>query len=134
MLGLREPDIYGFETLDEIIKYTNNKIQQVDASADWYQSNIEGEIVTRIQESLNQDYAAIIINPGAYSHTSIAIFDALSIIKIPVIEVHLSNTHSREEFRLRKLTARAAQSIMEGLGRDCYYLAIYSQLLKNEEI
>ncbi len=133
MLGRREPEVYGHESLEDIQKYTENKIDPKQARVEWYQSNIEGEIVDRIQKSIDQDYGALIINPGAYSHTSVAILDALKMLQIPIIEVHLSHTNLREEFRLRKLTARAAQSIMEGLGRDSYYLAIYSQLIKEEK-
>lgn len=128
MLGQREPEIYGSLSLDEIIKYTEKSLAQ-KCECVWFQSNIEGEIITRIQESTKQDFSALVINPGAYSHTSVAIFDALQIIKIPVIEVHLSNTHRREEFRQTKLTAKASTIIMEGLGKNAYLMAIQSQLL-----
>jgi 3-dehydroquinate dehydratase-2 len=129
MLGQREPAIYGKLSLDEIVKYTEKTLANKNCVLTWFQSNIEGEIVTRIQESIRQDFSALVINPGAYSHTSIAILDALHIIKIPVIEVHLSNTHLREEFRQTKLTAKASTIIMEGLGKDAYLMAIQSQLL-----
>jgi 3-dehydroquinate dehydratase-2 len=129
MLGTREPEVYGNLSLDEIINYTETVLINKNCQCVWFQSNIEGEIVTRIQESLSQDYTALVINPGAYSHTSIAILDALQIIKIPIIEVHLSNTHRREEFRQSKLTAKASTIIMEGLGKNAYLMAIQSQLL-----
>lgn len=129
MLGEREPDIYGRLTLDEIIQYTENSVDQQKCKLSWFQSNVEGEIVTRIQEVSKQDFSALVINPGAYSHTSVAILDALHILKIPVIEVHLSNTHRREEFRQTKLTAKASTIIMEGLGKHAYLMAIQSQLL-----
>ena len=128
MLGSREPEIYGSLTLKEIIDYTEKHLGP-KCQCNWYQSNIEGEIVNRIQEALSEDYSALIINPGAYSHTSIAILDALYLIKFPVIEVHLSNTHKREEFRQTKLTAKASTIIMEGLGKNAYLMAIESQLL-----
>jgi 3-dehydroquinate dehydratase-2 len=128
MLGQRQPEIYGTLTLDQIIKYTEEKLNKKCACT-WFQSNIEGEIVTKIQELISLDFNALIINPGAYSHTSIAILDALHILKIPIIEVHLSNTHSREEFRQTKLTAKASTIIMEGLGMNAYLMAIESQLL-----
>ena len=128
MLGQREPEIYGNLTLLEIIEYTEKKCEQ-KCECVWYQSNIEGDIVTRIQEATKQDFSALVINPGAYSHTSVAILDALHILKIPIIEVHLSNTHRREDFRQTKLTAKASTIIMEGLGKNAYFMAIESQLL-----
>ncbi|MGZ3788367.1 MAG: type II 3-dehydroquinate dehydratase [Bacteriovorax sp.] len=129
MLGTREPEIYGRLSLKEIIEYTEKNLANKNCECAWFQSNIEGEIVTRIQESIGQDFSALVINPGAYSHTSVAIFDALQMVKIPVIEVHLSNTHKREEFRQTKLTAKASTIIMEGLGIHAYLMAIQSQLL-----
>lgn len=128
MLGQREPEVYGSLTLQEIIKFTEDSLINQNVQLDWFQSNIEGEIVTKIQELLNSDYSALVINPGAYSHTSVAIFDALSMIKIPIIEVHLSNTHRREEFRQTKLTAKASTIIMEGLGKLAYLTAVKTQL------
>lgn len=128
MLGSREPEIYGTLSLQDIIEYTE-KILIKKCECEWYQSNVEGDIVTRIQELTKQDFSALVINPGAYSHTSVAILDALHILKIPIIEVHLSNTHRREEFRQTKLTAKASTIIMEGLGKNAYLMAIESQLL-----
>jgi 3-dehydroquinate dehydratase-2 len=128
MLGKREPEIYGKLTLPEIIDYTEKQLAK-KCLCTWYQSNIEGEIVTKIQDIISTDFSALIINPGAYSHTSVAILDALSILKIPIIEVHLSNTHRREDFRQTKLTAKASTIIMEGLGKNAYLMAIESQLL-----
>lgn len=128
MLGAREPEIYGSLSLQEIIEYTEKTLAK-KCQCVWFQSNIEGEIVTRIQALTKQDFSALVINPGAYSHTSVAIFDALHILKIPVIEVHISNTHHREEFRQTKLTAKASTIIMEGLGKNAYLVAIESQLL-----
>ena len=133
MLGTREPAIYGSSTLNDIQKWTDQKIGNTNVETEWFQSNIEGELVERIQQSLNQSYAALIINPGAYSHTSIAILDALKMVNIPVIEVHLSNTHSRESYRSTKLTAKASTIIMEGLGSQAYFLAISSQLIAENE-
>lgn len=127
MLGLREPEVYGKDTLEDIQKYTQSKIGPM-ASLDWYQSNIEGEIVSRIQRAHSESYDALIINPGGYAHTSVAIHDAMKILKIPVIEVHLSQIYKREEFRHTLLTAKAATAIMGGFGKDAYYIAIYSQL------
>ena len=129
MLGTREPEVYGTLTLTEIIQYTEEQLKNRNCESTWFQSNIEGEIVNRIQELTKQDFNALVINPGAYSHTSVAILDALYLIKIPVIEVHISNTHRREEFRQTKLTAKASTIIMEGLGKNAYFMAILSQLL-----
>jgi 3-dehydroquinate dehydratase-2 len=129
MLGEREPEIYGNLSLAEIIQYTEKKLIQQNCECIWFQSNIEGEIVSRIQELTKQDFNGLIINPGGYAHTSIAILDALQILKIPIIEVHLTNTHKREEFRQVKLTARASTIILEGLGKNAYLMAIQSQLL-----
>lgn len=125
MLGKREPEVYGKDSLDDIRMWTIAKINSV-ATTEWYQSNIEGEIVDRIQAAHSQDFDALVINPGAYAHTSVAIHDALKILKIPVIEVHLSQVYKREEFRHTLLTAKAASAIMSGLGKQSYYIAIHS--------
>jgi 3-dehydroquinate dehydratase-2 len=128
MLGTREPETYGKLTLKEIQDFTESSLSKDNVTLDWFQSNIEGEIVTKIQEATKKNYKALIINPGAYSHTSVAIYDALQMIKFPVIEVHLSNTHRREEFRQTKLTAKASTIIMEGLGKLAYLTAVKTQL------
>lgn len=127
MLGQREPEVYGTETLADLEKLTNQKLAG-KAQCEWYQSNLEGELVSRIQQAHTQDFDALIINPGGYAHTSVAIHDALKIVKIPVIEVHLSQVYRREEFRHTLLTAKAATAIMSGLGKHSYYIAILSQL------
>ena len=128
MLGTREPEVYGSLTLQEIIDFTEKSLEKDNVNLEWYQSNIEGEIVTKIQEATKNNYKALIINPGAYAHTSVAIYDALQMIKCPVIEVHISNTHRREEFRQIKLTAKASTIIMEGLGKIAYLTAVKTQL------
>jgi 3-dehydroquinate dehydratase-2 len=127
MLGQREPEVYGTESLEDIRRWTDEKTK-THSSNDWYQSNLEGEIVERIQKAHSEKYDALIINPGGYAHTSVAIHDALKILKIPVIEVHLSQVYKREEFRHTLLTAKAATAIMSGLGRQSYYIAIFSQI------
>jgi 3-dehydroquinate dehydratase-2 len=127
MLGLREPEVYGTDSLDDIRKWTDEKTKS-QSQNEWYQSNVEGEIVERIQKAHSEKYDALIINPGGYAHTSVAIHDALKILKIPVIEVHLSQIYKREEFRHTLLTAKAATAIMSGLGRQSYYIAIFSQI------
>jgi 3-dehydroquinate dehydratase II len=127
MLGKREPEVYGAETLEEILLWTSEKLK-TQATLESYQSNIEGEIVSRIQKAHSENFDALIINPGAYAHTSVAIHDALKILKFPIIEVHLSQVYKREEFRHTLLTAKAASAIMSGLGKQSYYVAILSQL------
>ncbi|ATH06505.1 3-dehydroquinate dehydratase [Halobacteriovorax marinus] len=133
LLGTREPEVYGSDNLSDIEKYTNEQLKLLwnePVELDWYQSNIEGEIVNKVQELLKSDYEALIINPAAYSHTSVAILDALKTLNIPVVEVHLSNTHLRDAFRQQKLTAKSSTIIMEGLGKRAYLLGILSQLIK----
>ncbi|MBT3234937.1 MAG: 3-dehydroquinate dehydratase [Bdellovibrionales bacterium] len=130
MLGEREPELYGEDSLEQIIDYTTQRLLPHDVNCEWFQSNVEGELVSHIQSIVQRnDLEALIINPAAYSHTSVAILDALLMVKIPIVEVHLTNTCQRDHFRQRKLTARAAVSIIEGLGRDSYWIAIYSQLI-----
>ena len=124
MLGKREPEVYGSDTLEDIQKYTAESVQDLKVSLDWKQSNIEGEIVDMIQNAVNDGTEGLIINPAAFSHTSVAIHDALKLLKIPKIEVHLSNTNHREEFRQIKLTAKSCDIIMEGLKRNAYCVAI----------
>lgn len=128
MLGKREPEVYGSETLDSIVSKTNHWVSDKAVQLDWFQSNIEGEIVTRIQEALDQSFNGIIINPGGYSHTSVAILDALRLFKEPIVEVHISNTNKREEYRKIKITAQASTSLLEGFGSKGYLLAIESFL------
>ena len=129
MLGTRETDIYGDQSLEDIQKYTEEKLSKEKVSLRWFQSNDESEIIETIQGATKLDYDALIINPAAFSHTSVAILDALKMLEIPVIEVHLSNTHLREEFRQVKLTAKASTIIMEGLGKRAYLMAVYSQII-----
>jgi 3-dehydroquinate dehydratase-2 len=126
MLGKREPEIYGSKTLEDISRETNEFVKPLNIKLDWFQSNIEGEIVNKIQSLHGSACQGLIINPGAYSHTSVAILDALKILSIPIVEVHLSNTHLREEFRAVKLTAKSSTIIMEGLGQDCYCVASFA--------
>jgi 3-dehydroquinate dehydratase-2 len=130
MLSKREPDLYGNDSLEDIINYTAQKLKDENLSLEWFQSNIEGEIICRIQKAFEaDDYNCLIINPAGYTHTSVAIYDALKLMKCPIIEVHLTNTHKREEFRQSKLTSKAASAIIEGLGKNSYLVAIKSQLL-----
>ncbi len=128
LLGQREPDKYGTKTLAELQKYTESKLSKHSVELTWWQSNSESEIVEKVQALLSEKYDALIINPAAYSHTSIAILDALKILTIPIVEVHLTNVYNREPFRHSLLTAQASSIIMSGLGENAYYYAALTQL------
>lgn len=128
MLGERETEIYGEATLSDIEHYTKEKCGSLEIESVWWQSNSEFEIIERIQSLTKEKFDALIINPAAYSHTSIAILDALRLLTIPIVEVHLSNVYSRESYRHSLLTAQAASIIMGGLGKDAYYFAMLSQV------
>ena len=123
MLGKREPEVYGKVSLDDIntaLKETGNRLNvRVEA----FQSNHEGAIVDKIQEIMNS-HQGLIINPGAYTHTSVAIRDALLLLSIPVVEVHLSNIYKRESFRHHSMIAGVATGQISGLGSDGYILAL----------
>ena len=121
LLGKREVGIYGNETLEDIAAKMSAHVADREVELVFFQSCIEGEIVERIgQEVLTKECQGIIINPGAYSHTSIAILDALRAVTIPVIEVHLSNIHAREGFRHDSMTAPVCIGQIAGLGADGY--------------
>ncbi|MDE6273271.1 MAG: 3-dehydroquinate dehydratase [Muribaculaceae bacterium] len=157
LLGKREPDVYGYESLEDINSWLMKRFESVrifnapdfsepgkaDSRADcepvfsdgvwlkFFQSNSEGELVTAIQTfGFNPEVSGIVINPGAYAHYSIAMRDAIAAVPVPVIEVHLSNIHSREEFRRRSVTAPVCKGIISGLGKMGYALAIQSLLEK----
>ena len=123
LLGTREPDIYGTETLADIEAKTRARAAALGVEIDFRQSNDEGELVTWIQEG-RTDCAAIVINAAGYTHTSVAIMDALQACDIPVIELHLSNIHRREEFRHHSYISRAATGMICGFGSHGYELAI----------
>lgn len=127
LLGQRENQVYGNLTLAQIKELTKKRLAEYQVELDWFQSNIEGEIVERIHQA-DEKLRGIIINPAAYSHTSVAIYDALKAKKIDSIEVHLSNVHARESFREVLLTAKASRGIISGLAEKVYYLAALSLL------
>ena len=133
-LGKRQPEIYGHLSLQEIQEYTEKRVQLLckNVNIEWFQSNLEGEIVERVQKASQEGFSALIINPAAYSHTSVAILDALKLIEYKVIEVHLSNTYNRESFRHTRLTAKSSDAIIEGLGKEVYFLGIFSQLVEED--
>jgi 3-dehydroquinate dehydratase-2 len=115
MLGIREKSIYGTSTYDDLCSSIISFSEKVDKKLDIVQSNIEGEIIDFIQQAYGK-YDGIVINPGAYTHYSIAIYDALKAVAIPAIEVHISNIHTREEFRRKSVTAPACIGQLSGMG------------------
>lgn len=132
LLGKREPEIYGSDSLSDIENYCKNFF--VNLNQTWFHSNLEGDLVDEIQKAQTL-YDGIIINPGGYSHTSVAIYDSYLISKIPIIEVHLSNPHKREFFRHTLLTAGGADGIIAGIGKESYYLALsyLDKILKDKK-
>ena len=132
MLGKREPEIYGNITLNELEKICADESKKLDFNIYFFQSNSEAEIIDKIQKSHN--YEGLIINAGAFTHTSIAIHDALKILLIPKIEVHISNIYNREEFRKKSFISPAVHGIIAGFGIDVYIIALRSlkKLFKNE--
>lgn len=127
LLGTREPEIYGTTTLADIEAKCKALLSDAGYSLDFRQSNIEGEIVDHIQDA-RKNGAALIINPAAYTHTSVAIYDALKSLDIPVIEVHLSQPAARESFRRRSYVSEAATGTISGFGENSYYLGVQAAL------
>lgn len=123
MLGIREPGIYGNITLSAIEKKLAGLARDLNVELEFFQSNHEGEIVEKIQSCLGKS-CGIIINPAAYTHTSVAIRDALSAVSVPAIEVHISNIYSREEFRHNSFTAGVCAGQISGFGIDGYLFAL----------
>lgn len=123
LLGTREPEIYGAETLDDIKDNMTAKAGKLNLSIDFRQSNIEGEIVNWIQEA-RENHDAIVINAGALTHTSVAIMDALLAVDTPCVEVHLSNIFKREEFRHHSYISSAAVGMITGFGAVGYLMAV----------
>ena len=124
LLGLRETDVYGTETLGDIENWLLDSVGSNEHEIDWYQSNHEGEIIDKIH--ICKNYNGMIINAGALTHTSIAIHDALKIVKIPKIEVHISNIYNREEFRKNSFISPVVNGIIAGFGTQVYQIAINS--------
>lgn len=123
MLGVREPEIYGGNTLADLEAQVSAKAKELGCQVEFYQSNCEGEICTKIQDALG-NFDGIIINPGAFTHYSYAIRDALGSVKIPTIEVHISNIHKREEFRHHSVTVAECVGQICGLGFAGYNYAL----------
>lgn len=119
MLGIREPAVYGNRTYADLCDYIKESADKLGAEVDFFQSNCEGEICTVIQQTLNK-YDGIVMNPGAYAHYSYAIHDAIKSVTTPCVEVHISDIHTREEFRRTSVTAPACKAMISGKGFDSY--------------
>ena len=123
LLGKREPSIYGTQSLADLNDLLRDRAQALHVDVSLFQSNNEGEIIDFLQKE-GPGAAGIIINPGAFSHYSLALYDCLQALGVPVVEVHISNIHAREEWRSHSVTARAARGVITGLGFDGYVLAM----------
>lgn len=123
MLGTREPEIYGEDTLADVEARCVALGEKLGVEITFYQSNYEGEIISYVQEA-KERFDGLVINPGGYSHTSVAILDALSLLDIPKIELHISNIHAREEFRRNSMISPVMDGVICGLGVKGYELAI----------
>lgn len=123
LLGTREPDKYGTMTLDDIKKFVFAEAEKLGIEVDFYQSNIEGELVNKIQDAKGV-FDGIVINPAAYTHTSVAIRDAFLAVQIPSVEIHLSNVHAREEFRKTSMIAPVCVGQITGFQANSYKLGL----------
>ncbi len=123
MLGIREPDLYGSRTYGDLVRYIEESFELAGVQGEVYQSNHEGDIVDRIQQAYGEA-DGIVINPAAYTHTSIAILDALKAVAVPAVEVHLTDTDSREDFRKVSFVSLAAEKTIRGKGFEGYREAI----------
>ncbi|MBR4368120.1 MAG: type II 3-dehydroquinate dehydratase [Prevotella sp.] len=121
LLGTREPGVYGHETMDTCMK--NLREQYPELTLEYYQSNVEGELINKLQE-VGFTYDGIVLNAGAYTHTSIALLDCIRSLKTPVIEVHISNVHAREDFRHQSVISAGCKGVIAGFGLDSYRLAV----------
>ena len=128
LLGKREPDIYGNSSFEDYLIKLREKYP--DVQIDYFQSNIEGEMINKMQE-VGFSYDGIVLNAGAYTHTSIALHDCIRSIVAPVIEVHISNVHQREEFRHHSMISSACHGVICGFGMDSYRLAVEGLLMSD---
>lgn len=128
LLGTREPEIYGHDTLDDIAGQLEDRARELNLSIDMRQSNHEGHLVDWLHEAQALPAKAVVLNAGAFTHTSIALHDAIKAIRTPVIEVHLSNPHTREHFRHTSYVGRAAKGTIAGFGALSYLLALEATL------
>lgn len=121
LLGIREPGIYGNDSMEEYLESLRKQFPDVEI--DYFQSNVEGEMIDKMQE-VGFSYDGIVLNAGAYTHTSVALHDCIRAIKTPVIEVHISNVHTREDFRHNSMISAACKGVICGFGMDSYRLAV----------
>ena len=122
LLGTRDPEVYGSTTLEDVNEMLKTEFPEYDF--DFFQSNVEGELIDRIQNSMKDGTEAIIANFGGYTHTSVALRDALEPITFPKVEVHISNIHAREEFREKSITGKVMNGIITGFGVNSYVLGV----------
>ena len=121
LLGIREPSVYGNGSFEDYLKVLRTRFPEVEI--DFYQSNVEGELINKLHE-VGFSADGIVLNAGAYTHTSVALHDAIRAIQTPVVEVHISNVHAREEFRHKSMISAACKGVILGFGMDSYRLAI----------
>lgn len=124
LLGLREPEVYGHDTLDDIAGQVEDRARELGFDVEFRQSNHEGHLIDWLHEASADGAKAVILNPGGYTHTSVALHDAVKAVSVPVIEVHLSNPHAREPFRHRSYIGKAAKGTIAGFGAMGYLLAL----------
>ena len=128
LLGVREPEIYGGVTLQDINRNLSRLAENTSVKLDFFQSNAESALIERVQQTMSDGTRFIIINPAAYTHTSVALRDAVAAVKHPFIEVHLSNIYSREDFRQKSLVAPACKGQISGFGVDSYLLGLQAAI------
>ena len=135
LLGTREPEIYGYETLDQIMQGVSAEARSFGCDLEAYQSNHEGDLIDQIHRAKQENFSGIIINPGGYTHTSVALRDAISGVAVPTVEVHLSNIYAREQFRHHSYIAPVAIGQISGFGALGYSMALraLSEYIKKVE-
>lgn len=129
LLGTREPQHYGTGTMDGVLDALKSQYPRVEF--DYYQSNVEGFLIDRLHKTLEEPCDGVVLNAGGYTHTSVALRDAIAAIKVPVVEVHISNVHSREEFRHRSLISAVCKGVICGFGLDSYRLGVEALLSRS---
>lgn len=129
LLGTREPQHYGTGTMDSVLDVLKSQYPRVEF--DYYQSNVEGFLIDRLHKTLEEPCDGVVLNAGGYTHTSVALRDAIAAIKVPVVEVHISNVHSRDEFRHRSLISAVCKGVICGFGLDSYRLGVEALLARS---
>lgn len=129
LLGTREPQHYGTGTMDSVLDALKSQYPRVEF--DYYQSNVEGFLIDRLHKTLEEPCDGVVLNAGGYTHTSVALRDAITAIKVPVVEVHISNVHSREEFRHRSLISAVCKGVICGFGLESYRLGVEALLARS---